>query len=82
MGLILRIFEKGFNKEIDHLSHFEFSQFHNYLFRKGFDGSSQLALLQEKRRFRQANRKEVDSGTRGDLSSKGFQGVSGFQTKS
>ena len=51
-------------------------------FQKRFDGSSQLALLQEKRRFRQAKRKEVDSGTKGDWSSKGFQGVSGFQKKS
>ena len=80
MGLILSMFESGFSKEIDHLSHFEFSN--SIPFQKRFDGSSQLALLQEKRRFLQANRKEVDSGTRGDLSSKGLQRVSGFQTKS
>ena len=30
VGLFLSIFEKGFSKEIDHLSNFAFSQFHTF----------------------------------------------------
>jgi hypothetical protein len=48
-------------------------------FQKRFDGSSQLALLQEKRRFRQAKRNEVDSGTRGDSGKGESKGLESFR---